>query len=316
MEAFEMKYTGFHWWLPKLICLIAACGLWIYVMNEQNPLVESSFTIPVQVKNLDRSMVALNVPKKVDIRIRMNRNDLMKLRGDDLEAYVDLRSASVGDFPNTPIRISVPGDGVVISESPSVFDLKIDAYTVRSVPVTVQYFGEAMKGYSASTGKLLPEAVTIAGGNTAVSSVDRAVVSIGIDGKKDNFDEFGSVNLLDASGNTVKDVETVPSQIKVSVVMKQARKTAVIPLKVGVTGNPADGYVVKKVTVSPSAVTVNGPSASVDAVHEIMAGTIDVSGGDRTVSRVISVPVPSGIDASPQSVSVSVDIEKAGEEGK
>lgn len=310
-----MKYTGFHWWLPKLICLIAACGLWIYVMNDQNPLMESSFTIPVQVKNLDRSMVALNVPKKIDVRIRMNRNDLMKLRGDDLEAYVDLSSASVGDFPNTPIRVTVPGDGVIVSETPSVFDLKIDAYTVRSVPVTVQYFGEAAKGYSASTGKLLPESVTIAGGNTAVSSVNRAVVSIGIDGKKDSFEEFGSVNLLDASGNTVKDVETVPSQVKVSVVMNQAQKTAVIPVKVSVTGDPADGYSVKKVTVSPSSITVNGPSAAVDAVHDITAGTVDVSGGDRAVSRVLSVPAPAGVDASPQSVSVVIDIEKTEGEG-
>ena len=57
-----MKYTNLRWWLPKFLCLMAAFAFWVYVMNEQNPLVENSYTVPVEVRNLDRSLVALNVP--------------------------------------------------------------------------------------------------------------------------------------------------------------------------------------------------------------------------------------------------------------
>lgn len=35
-----MKYSRTQWWLPKLLCLIAACAFWVYVMNEQNPVME------------------------------------------------------------------------------------------------------------------------------------------------------------------------------------------------------------------------------------------------------------------------------------
>ena len=59
-----MKYTNLRWWLPKFLCLMTAFAFWVYVMNEQNPLVENSYTVPVEVRNLDRSLVALNVPQR------------------------------------------------------------------------------------------------------------------------------------------------------------------------------------------------------------------------------------------------------------
>jgi len=64
-----MKYTNLRWWLPKFLCLMAAFAFWVYVMNEQNPLVENSYTVPVEVRNLDRSLVALNVPQRVKVKI-------------------------------------------------------------------------------------------------------------------------------------------------------------------------------------------------------------------------------------------------------
>ena len=81
-----MKYSRTQWWLPKLLCLIAACAFWVYVMNEQNPVMENTYTIPVEVRNLDRSLVATNVPSKVRVKIRMSRSDMISLRTDDIKA--------------------------------------------------------------------------------------------------------------------------------------------------------------------------------------------------------------------------------------
>ena len=110
MEANEMKYTRFEWWLPKLLCLIAACALWVYVMNEQNPQVENTYTVPVETRNLDRSLVATNVPSTVKVKVRMSRSDMIYMRSDNIKAYVDLAGLTDGDYPNTPILVSVPGD--------------------------------------------------------------------------------------------------------------------------------------------------------------------------------------------------------------
>lgn len=83
-----MRFAKHEWWLPKIFCLIAACALWVYVMNEQNPMVENTYTVPVEVRNLDRSLVATNVPHKVKAKIRMPRSDMVYMRSDNIKAYV------------------------------------------------------------------------------------------------------------------------------------------------------------------------------------------------------------------------------------
>lgn len=308
----KFKCARIQWWLPKVICLIAACLFWVYVMNEQNPLVESSYTVPIEVRNLDRSLVAINVPKKVNLKVRMNRNDLMRLSSDDIKAYVDLRGIGAGEYPNTPIRVALPGEGEVISEVPSVFDLVIDTYAVKSVPVTVQFFGDPAKGFNPVMDKLVPASVTIAGSNTSVSAVDRAVVSIDVSGKKEDFTEFESVNVLDAEGRTVKDLEVVPAQIKASVTMKEEQRTATLPLRVSVTGTPMTGYKTGRVVITPSSAAIAASMSALDTMRDIQLGTIDVSGAEEDVTKVMRIPAPDGGVSVPQNATVTVEIIKDG----
>ena len=170
-----MKYAKFHWWLPKVLCLIAACAFWLYVMNEQNPIMTSTYTVPVEVRNLDRSLVALNVPKSVRVDVSMSRNNLMRLRSDDIHAYVDLQNVTDGSYPNTKISVSVPGDGEAVSVTPTYFDLTIDPYAVKSLPITVSFFGDLPEGYRANLRSTTPQGLTIAGSSSSVAAVDRAV---------------------------------------------------------------------------------------------------------------------------------------------
>ena len=88
-----MRFAKHEWWLPKIFCLIAACALWVYVMNEQNPMVENTYTVPVEVRNLDRSLVATNVPLKVKAKIRMPRSDMVYMRSDNIKAFLVLPMA-------------------------------------------------------------------------------------------------------------------------------------------------------------------------------------------------------------------------------
>ena len=43
-----------HNWGMKLFCLFCAIGMWVFVMKDQNPVIEMTYTVPVQVQNLDQ----------------------------------------------------------------------------------------------------------------------------------------------------------------------------------------------------------------------------------------------------------------------
>lgn len=59
----------------KIFAIILAIILWLYVMNEQNPPIESSFNIPLEVRNTATSNVVSDVPETVRIKIRGPRKD-------------------------------------------------------------------------------------------------------------------------------------------------------------------------------------------------------------------------------------------------
>ncbi|MEE0292204.1 YbbR-like domain-containing protein [Dialister sp.] len=305
-----MKYTRFEWWLPKLLCLIAACALWVYVMNEQNPQVENTYTVPVETRNLDRSLVATNVPSTVKVKVRMARSDMIYMRSDNIKAYVDLSGMTDGDYPNTPILVSVPGDESVVSVSPKTFDLNIDTYAVKTLPANVQIFGTPETNFSVESNKATPDTITIAGSSTMVAKADRAVVSVNIAGKEKSFAEFDSVNILDADGNTVTGLDIMPSQVKVTVKMKEETKLGNLPIKIETKGEPAKGYKVGKITVTPPVATLTAPISFFAANRTLDLDPIDVTGASSDIHQVVNVNVPSGGSVAVPKVTVDVEIDK------
>lgn len=306
----QMNFTKFHWWLPKLLCLILAGAFWLYVMNEQNPIMTNTFTVPVEVRNLDRSLVALNVPKSVRVNVSMSRNGLMQLRSDNIKAYVDLQNVTDGDYPNTKIQVSIPGDGEAVSVTPAYFDLKVDTYAVKSVPITVSFFGEMPDGFKAKLTSTTPGNLTVAGSSSRVGAVDRAVASVNLTGKKESFSEFDSISVLDANGNTVTGIDIMPSQVKVAVDVSEDAKTANVPLTAKAKGEPAAGYSVESLSINPSSVTVTAPGSILDHLKSINLGEVDVEGASDTVTQRFPIPLPSGAKSIPSSASVEITVEK------
>lgn len=307
-----MKYTNWKWWMPKIICLILAFGFWVYVMNEQNPMVENSYTIPVEVRNLDKSLVATNVPQRVKAVVRMNRSDIIKMRSDNIKAYVDLQGLTDGSYPHTPIYISVPGNGSVVTQNPDYFDLTIDTYAVKSLPATVEFVGTPPKGFKAEKKAVTPDVITIAGASSQVALADRAIISINVSGKNKDFEELGNVNVLDVEGNTVTGLEVMPGRVRTSIHMVESSKTGQMALKPEVKGEPAAGYKMGRVSVSPATVLLKAPESFFEANKIFSLPEVDVSGATETLVQRIPLSVPGDGTSVPAEVTVTVEIEKEG----
>lgn len=310
MEDTEMNVTKIHWWLPKILCLIIAGAFWLYVMNEQNPIMSNTYTVPVEVRNLDRSLVALNVPKTVKVHVSMSRNGLMQLRSDNIKAYIDLQNVTDGDYPNTKIQVSVPGDGEAVEVTPAYFDLKVDTYAVKSIPITVSFFGDMPTGFKAKLASTTPASITVAGSASRVGRVDRAVASVNLSGKNESFSEYDSVSVLDASGNTVTGIDVMPTQVKVAIDITEDTKTANIPLTAKVKGDPAAGYSMEGLSILPSSVTVTAPGSILDHLKSINLGEVDIEGATETIKTRLPIPLPSGAKSIPVSAEVEIMIEK------
>ena len=44
-------------WPAKLLSLLAAIVMWFFIMRDQNPVMEVTYTVPVQVQNLSSGYI-------------------------------------------------------------------------------------------------------------------------------------------------------------------------------------------------------------------------------------------------------------------
>lgn len=72
--------------LARIICLLMACGLWVYVMTDQNPIIERNIEVRLQQRNLPQNMMVFNAPDKILVKVRGSR---AKLSSDNLSAEIN-----------------------------------------------------------------------------------------------------------------------------------------------------------------------------------------------------------------------------------
>ena len=54
-------------WPAKLLSLLAAIVMWFFTMRDQNPVMEVTYTIPVQVQNLNSGYIIEDAPDVVRV---------------------------------------------------------------------------------------------------------------------------------------------------------------------------------------------------------------------------------------------------------
>ena len=60
--------------LPKLLAVLVALIIWVFVMNEQNPPLEGTFQVALGSSNVAEDMIVVEAPPTVRVKVRGLRN--------------------------------------------------------------------------------------------------------------------------------------------------------------------------------------------------------------------------------------------------
>ena len=94
--------------IPRIVTLIVACGLWLYVMSEQNPVIERDFVVKLQQRNVAENMVVLNAPDNIKVKVSGQRSPSGRRNGKRSYCLYRLRRARCGAAVSAG-ACSVPG---------------------------------------------------------------------------------------------------------------------------------------------------------------------------------------------------------------
>ena len=144
----------------KVLSIGLAALLWGVVAGQREA--ERSLRVPLEYRNIPPELELLGEPASlVDVRVRGSSGVLGELRGADLVAVLDLRSARPGRrlFHLLPGDIAVPAGVKVLQATPSTLSLTFEASAVRTVPVVPDLDGEPAPGFI--VGRVTTEPATV-----------------------------------------------------------------------------------------------------------------------------------------------------------
>lgn len=295
-------------WQLKIICLLMAIVLWFFIINEQNPMSEGSYTVPIVVENLDSQYITSNVPKTVYVRLSGPRNTIINVGPSDIKAYIDLSDAQEGEM-SAPVRIEIPAGTELKKQSMTSADIMVDVYTVRELALTPHLVGQTKNDIFVSSLKVVPEKVVISGARRLVKQVEQAVVEIPIEDRIDDFSIMAPIRLVAADGSRIEGLEMTPWQSNIRISIGHNAVTKDIPVYVTTEGDVSPFVSLKEIKINPDTVAVKGDATILKNLSRIDLPPIDISGLKQDKKWKIIVSPVNGVIFEPDTIEVAVDVE-------
>ena len=165
--------------------------------------------------------------------------------------------------------------------------------------IEAEITGEVPDGYSVGTVVVNNNIVNVAGPESVVNSIDRAVIKVSVQGMTRDIRTESKIEFYDASGDAVDtgDLELSRTDSSVSVAI-WANKN--VPVSYGYTGIPADGFAATgNIIASVENIDITGAASDLSGVDYIdVPGTaIDITGAESNVNAKIDIKryLPGGV---------------------
>jgi hypothetical protein len=297
-----------HNWGMKLFCLFCAIGMWVFVMKDQNPVIEMTYTVPVQVQNLDQNYLVEGVPSEVRVHLRGPRNAIFDINPSVLKAYVNMKNARVGQ-ENIAINFTAPTGTFIDSITPENVTVTVDEYMVKELQVQAQPLGTVPNDIAIKDSKVMPTTVTISGPAHLVSRASYAVIRINLDKHRESFTEVGDILPVDSVGNVVEGLTITPKGAQIQYELERIRMEKKVPVQANVVGNVPSGYTVKRVVVEPKELTIVGKESILNGIDGVKTIDIPIHGATGSFTGGYSLVLPEGVTTTTDRVVVKVEIE-------
>ena len=276
-------------WFARFMCVFIACCLWIYVMSEQNPIVEKEFAIPLASRNL-----AENMPES------------------DIFAFVNLSKLSVGTHTILVNARFARGD--VIQVTPPAVNLFIDMKKDKIVPVTAEIVGSPNKDFAVDSHLLTPSEVKVEGAATRLEALDKVFVPVDVPvdvgGRSEEFTVTQKPLAVAKDGMDMQDVTIDPTEIIVRTKLKKRIQTATLPVKIAYKGELAEGLKVTSATVNPFKVTVSGTPSAIENLKELDLEPVELEKISKNATVPVKILLPEGVTSSRETVDVDLTVDE------
>lgn len=285
----------------RIVAVLIALLLWIYVTNEQNPVTDQTYNITLEKEDEPQGYIIKGVPNTVSIRVKGTRSVISTIEKDDFTARVSFAGIESGQ-KEVPVQVSSPPGVEVLQIMPQIVEPQADKIIQKNVPVVVNLIGDV--GEDKQTGEVIskPPVVSVSGPSKLLAEIKQVGVTLDAAGAVSTFERKVAVK------TGVKGVTTSPSEVLVTVpVIELPSKN--LPVRLRYTGEPAAGFALDYTSVNPTSVQVLGSQDVLQGLTEISTMTVNISGIVENLEKEAVLILPDGAkSARPYHVQVKIGV--------
>lgn len=296
-----MKKKLLNNWPLKIISLLFAFGLWLIVINVEDPTSPQTFTnIYVKFENTevltDQGLIyeVLDGTDLVkSITVYGPRSVVEQMKDEDIVAKADFNDLTNAN--TIPIEFTTTGrfsgDISRIRGSINTVRLNIENEKTIRLILRVNAVGEVADGYI--LGSMVPDQnqIIVTGAESVINTIDRAVAEVDVTDAMAGIATYADVRLYDKDGNEVVS-DTITQRVTSVRVAVDVLATKSVPISYTVMGTPAEGYMATgEVESDPALVLIAGTSSVLNNIShiEIPAEELNITGQSEDMMTVVNV---------------------------
>ncbi len=291
----------------KIAAIVCAVILWSYVMNEQDPAIENTYTVEIAAVNEPEGYHITQGEKKVQLKVRAQRSLFASLSADDFRAYVDLADAKDGT-QQLRIQTVLPKGVELISARPDSIEVTLDKMVTKSIRVEYVTTGAVAQG-SAFVG-ITPKVqyVSVYGPESILTDATRVIGYVGLSERNDSFSDNVTFTAVGEDGNTLKDVEITPQNADVRVQITRGLIRKVVGIHVVTAKDLDPSLKLISTTADPEKIEIAGTEdklAGVSTIETMPISLADVKGDTQLPGKLV---LPDGISVTNPNITVKFEV--------
>lgn len=295
--------------LAKLLAILIALGLWVFVIGQETKIGVFPANIPIQVRNSPANFAAVLDNSYINLKITAPAYKWSRLGAESFTAFVDLEGLKEGPN-NVEVKVTTTDPAItVLEKTPAKIKVVIDSIIDKDIPVKVEVEGKPSEDYAVTENvQASPETIKVTGAKSIVDNLLFVTATVNVDNEDKTVEKNVKLVALDDKNNPIQNLTFFPDYAKITVPIESASNTKTVGIKPIIIGEVAKNYWVEKVIADPSTTSILGDKTALDKIDYLETKPIDVTGINGGISNKVKLVIPDNVKLENPDLEINVKV--------
>lgn len=290
----------------KVICVLFAFILWLYVMSYDNPIVTSEHKdVAVNISNIKdvkaaELVLAPNEKLTTKVILKGRRKNVLEAEREGFKPYGIITEPKEGV---NVLKLDLNMDNAYVEYilSPKTLSVNLERDVLEQKPVEVDFKGKLGDNLRIEKFQTNPSSIYLEGPKSLVDQVVSLKVSLDITGNTKDFSKKLPVVAVDKNGNVIEGLKLNEDSVFIHATVFQTKK---VPVQLKLVGQEEGNRRLSGYTIAPAEVEISASADIVEGINEIYTQELDVNELVDVKEYVSTLDLPEKVTATTKEVTI------------